>query len=328
MIQAFYSPEVPREYVETKTDLLGYLREYAARSGGKIQLNLTPTEIYSTAAREAEKRFGIEPKRVITTDAAKQSSAEIFLGVAFTSGLEEVVIPFFDRGLPVEYELTRSIQVVSRSNRKKVGILSTDAKMMGGFDQMSFGQSPEWSIVTELKKQYEVTSVSPDTPIADDFGALLVAQPSSLTQKQIDNLTAYVKKGGPALLFLDPFPVDNPQIAPEVPQVAGRRPVRRQPSPRAQGRPQAAARPGGDRLADHRDRLERVQPPSRSSPTCPPRSCSSAGAAARRTRSTRTRSRPRAFRRSSPCSPAWCGARGAAPAPSSPPCCGPATRGA
>ncbi len=95
---------------------------------------------------------------------ARQESAEIFLGVAFTSGLEEVVIPFFDRGLPVEYELTRSIRVVSRSNRKKVGILNTDAKLMGGFDMRSMGQNPEWSIVTELKKQYDVDSVSPDVP--------------------------------------------------------------------------------------------------------------------------------------------------------------------
>lgn len=219
MIQAYYSPEVPRELVETKTDLLGLLKEYQARSRGKIQLNLVPTEIYSEAAREAEKRFGIEPRRVFTADQAKQSSAEIFLGVAFTSGLEEVVIPFFDRGLPVEYELTRSIQVVSRSERRKVGILSTDARLMGGFNQQSFGQSPEWSIVTELRKQYEVESVSADAPIDDDLDVLLVAQPSSLTQPQIDNLTAYVKAGGPALLFLDPFPVDDPQIAPEVPKM-------------------------------------------------------------------------------------------------------------
>jgi ABC-2 type transport system permease protein len=218
LIQAYYSPEVPSEYVEARNDLLRYLKEYQARSGGRIQLNLIPTEIYSEAAREAEKRFGIEPRRVFSSDLARQSSSEIFLGVAFTSGLEEVVIPFFDRGLPVEYELTRSIQVVSRSARKKVGILTTDAKLMGGFDQRSFGQTPEWSIVTELKKQYEVSTVAPDAPIATDLGVLLVAQPSSLTQPQIDNLTAYVKAGGPTLLLMDPFPIDNMQIAPEVPK--------------------------------------------------------------------------------------------------------------
>ena len=82
----------------------------------------------------------------------------------------------------------------------------------------SMGQNPEWSIVTELKKQYDVSSVSPDSPIAADLDVLLVAQPSSLTQKQIDNLTEYVKKGGPTLLFLDPLPVDNPAISPEVPK--------------------------------------------------------------------------------------------------------------
>ena len=36
---------------------------------------------------------------------------------------------------------------------------------MGGFDMRSMGQNPEWSIVTELKKQYDVNSVSPDVPI-------------------------------------------------------------------------------------------------------------------------------------------------------------------
>ena len=218
LIEAYYSPEVPREYVEVKTDLLGLLKEYQARSGGRIQLNLIPTENFSTEARDAEKRFGIAPRRVFSTEQAKQSSTEIFLGVAFTSGLEEVVIPFFDQGLPVEYELTRSIQVVSRAGRKKVGILNTDAKLMGGFDQRSFGQTPEWSIVTELKKQYDVSSVAPDAAIDAELDVLLVAQPSSLPQPQIDNLTAFVKQGGATLLLMDPFPVDNPQIAPEVPK--------------------------------------------------------------------------------------------------------------
>ena len=220
LVQAFISPEVPREYVEVKSDLLGLLKEYEAKSGGKIRLNLVPTEIFSDEARQAEKRFGIEPHRVFSNDQGKQMSDEVFLGVAFTSGTEEVVIPFFDRGLPVEYELTRSIRVVSRSGRKKVGILSTDAKLMGGMDMRTFNQTPEWSIVTELKKQYDVSSVSPDTPIASELDVLLVAQPSSLSQKQIDNLTDYVRNGGATLLFLDPFPFDNPSLSPEVPKQA------------------------------------------------------------------------------------------------------------
>ena len=94
LIQAYYSPEVPREFVEAKADLLGLLKEYEASSSGKIRLNLVATELYSEQAREAEKRFGIEPRRVFTADQGKQMSAEVFLGVAFTSGVEEVVIPF------------------------------------------------------------------------------------------------------------------------------------------------------------------------------------------------------------------------------------------
>lgn len=234
-IQAYYSPEVPRDYVQTKADLIALLKEYAARGGDRVRLNLVETELYSPAARDAEKRFGIAPKRVASNEEGKQSSEDVFLGVAFSSGLEEVVIPFFDRGLPVEYELTRSMRVVSRSSRKKVGILTTDAKLTGGFDMRSMGQNPEWSIVTELKKQYDVSSVAPDSEVPTDLDVLLVAQPSSLTQKQIDNLTAYVKGGGPALLFLDPLPVENPSISPGVPRQPAGGPFGGSPPPEPKG---------------------------------------------------------------------------------------------
>ena len=171
---------------------------------------------------------------------ASRRSSEIFLGVAFTSGLEEVVIPFFDRGLPVEYELTRSIRVVSRSGRKKVGILNTDAKLMGGFDMRSLGQNPEWSIVTELKKQYEVSSVAPDAPIATDLDVLLVAQPSSLTQKQIDNLTDVRQEGGPDAPL--PRPASRWTTRRSRPRCPSSRPAARsaaapRPSPRATSGP-------------------------------------------------------------------------------------------
>lgn len=217
-IQAFYSPEVPREFVEVKTDLLNLLREIDAIGGNKIQLNLVPTELFSEQAREAESQFGIRPRQVFTSQDARYSSSEIFLGVAFTSGPQEVVVPFLDRGLPVEYELVRSIRVVSGGSRKRVGILTTDARILGGFDFQSMNQENEWQVVTELKKQYEVQSVTADESIPTDLDALVVAQPSSLSQPQIDNLTAYVKNGGPALLFMDPLPFVDPTLAPAEPR--------------------------------------------------------------------------------------------------------------
>lgn len=234
-IQAFISPEVPRDFVQTKDELIGLLKEYSARGGGRVRLNLVQPELYSDAARDAEKRFGISPRTVMSREEGKQSTDEIFLGLAFSSGLEEVVIPFFDRGLPVEYELTRSIRVVSRSSRKKVGILGTDARLMGGFDMRSMGQNPEWSIVTELKKQYDVSSVSPDSELPTDLDVLLVAQPSALTQPQIDKLTSYVKGGGPTLLLVDPLPAENPQISPEIPRQSPGGPFGGGPPPEPKG---------------------------------------------------------------------------------------------
>jgi len=218
-IQAYYSPEVPREYVAAKADLLNLLREVAAVGGDRVRLNLIETELYSEDARDAEKRFGIKPQRVWSVAEARQSAEEIFLGVAFTSGPEESVIPFLDRGLPVEYELIRSIRVVSRTQRKKVGVLSTDAKILGGLDFASMGQNTEWAVVTELKKQYEVSNVAADAEIPTDLDALIVAQPSSLSQKGIDNLTAYIQHGGAALMFLDPLPMVDPTLSPREPKM-------------------------------------------------------------------------------------------------------------
>ena len=44
------------------------------------------------------------------------------------------------------------------------------------------------------------------------------AQVSSLTQPQMGNLSAFIKGGGAALLFDDPFPAFNPRLAPGEPK--------------------------------------------------------------------------------------------------------------
>jgi ABC-2 type transport system permease protein len=213
-IQAYLSPEVPRAYLDLRNNLSAFLREFSALGRDRVFVNIIETVKYSPAAREARERYAIQPFRVPATEESASTANEIFLGLVFTCGSEEFVTPFFDRGLPVEYELMRSIRVVSRAQRKKVGVLDTQARLFGGFDFNSRAQSQDWSIVAELKKQYEVARVSPDADYPEDMQVLIAALPHTLTPPQLQRLTDYVSKGKPALLLLDPLPAFNIQLAP------------------------------------------------------------------------------------------------------------------
>lgn len=225
-IQAFISREVPRDYVQVKTTLLGLLGQYEQASHRNVTIRIVTVEPASVQADEA-KKFGIEGRKVQSERAGRVQVDEVYLGVVINCGANEVVVPFFDVGLPVEYELTRSVWTVAGEKRRTVGILETDAKPNGGFDMASFRSNPEWRIITELKKQYDIETVSPSGPIDDKkYDVLLAVMPSSLGQNEMQNFVDYVKKGRPVLIFDDPIPfTTNPQLAP------------RQPKPRAGGNP-------------------------------------------------------------------------------------------
>lgn len=211
IIDAFISSEVPEAYVQTKYNLISLLKEFDAMSAGKIKVNLHDNlEPFSEEAALAEDRFGIQPTMVRTRSRGAFKDEEVILGAAFNCGLEKVVVPFFDYGIPVEYELVRSIGTVSEGERKKIGIVRTDAQLYGGF---SFAggmprQIPRQEIVQELEKQYDVEEVDPSSPIEEDkYDVLVVVQPSSLGPQELPNLVAAVKAGVPTAIFEDPAPI-------------------------------------------------------------------------------------------------------------------------
>ncbi|MFN9719641.1 MAG: Gldg family protein, partial [Planctomycetota bacterium] len=250
-IQSFISPEVPADYVETRRQLLGLLKQYQLASGGAVEWKNKDVEPFSEAAEEA-RALGIEPMRVVDARGSRQQLVEFFLGVFIQSSGksgDELVIPQFGKGLPIEYELTRSLRTVSQSSRLKVGVLLTDAR------PMSEGEGGgEWEIIRELKKQYEVIAVNPSQKILTESGSgepvegdskegpaaegkseaeksengeekkeesskeekkqsfdvLLAIMPSSLNESQMANFVEWVKAGKPTLIFDDPAPVAVP----------------------------------------------------------------------------------------------------------------------
>ncbi|HUQ67943.1 MAG TPA: Gldg family protein [Planctomycetaceae bacterium] len=217
-IQAFVSRDVPREYVSVRTLLLGMLSQYQSQGKGRVTVRVVEVDPFSAEAEEARK-YGIESRKVQSERGGRVQVDDVFLGCVVNSGANEVVVPFFDVAIPVEYELTRSVRTVSNEKRRTIGILETDAKINGGFDMQSFRSSPEWRIVAELKKQYNVETVAAAGPIDDSkFDVLVAVLPSSLDANGMANFVDYVKKGKPTLIFDDPLPAFNPGMAPHQPK--------------------------------------------------------------------------------------------------------------
>jgi len=214
LVTAYVSSQVPAAYVQTRESLLGLLREIQSIGGGsRVSVRVVPTERFSEEEREAERNFGITARTVAPGPAdVDQRLREVFLGVAFVCGTEQVVIPFLARGLPVEYELARSIRTVSQPGRQTVGILDTQAQLFGEFNFRTSQLNRDWPVVDELRKQYDVVQVPRGLPVDAAVDVLIVAQPSTLSPGELVPVLEYIRAGRAAIVMEDPMPVFNPSL--------------------------------------------------------------------------------------------------------------------
>ncbi|MCO8122732.1 Gldg family protein [Stieleria sp. TO1_6] len=220
-IDAFISNDIPEMYARTRYELVNLLKEFqseASASGRTIEVNLHDgIDLFSEEAALAAERFGIEPVTRMVREQGSYQQKRLIMGAAFRAGLEKVVVPIFEYGIPVEYELVRSINTVARGERKRIGIVRTDAQLMGGTSMqgMQMSRTEKHPLVDELSKQYEVEEISLEAPISPGvFDALVAVQPSSLAPPQFERLLEAIKAGVPTAVFEDPLPFARRDITP------------------------------------------------------------------------------------------------------------------
>ncbi len=265
-IQAFISPGVPQDYVSTRKQLIGLLRQYDRLGGNNIDVRLVDVRPNSDETDEA-RSLGIVPRASRDTVAGKVVEQEIYMGAVITSTLDEVILPFIDGDSSIEYELTRSIATTTDKSKKlKIGILKTDAH----FNNLEVeGKIYDWSSPTtieKLDKQYDLVNVNPDelpglskpdlatpgdapdpeTASADRPDVLIVADPSSLTLTGLFGLMQWIDAGHPTLVLADPVPfywctyqaprelgIINAPAQPRISPQSGWGPVATSPEPKA-----------------------------------------------------------------------------------------------
>ncbi len=101
-VDAFISSDVPENLVSTRYDLISTLKEFKSKADYykvKLRVRINDTiEPKSDDEELAKDQFGIEPRMMLSRERGVMSEQPVMLGAAFRSGLEKVVVPFFEPG--------------------------------------------------------------------------------------------------------------------------------------------------------------------------------------------------------------------------------------
>jgi ABC-2 type transport system permease protein len=183
------------------------LEEYVAVSKGKFELEVIDPRPFSEDEVEAL-RYGL--KRFPITQ-----EENFFFGLVLQTqfGVEKA-IPFFspDRENFIEYDISYLIDTAINRQKRKIGVLSSIGVMgddVSGYMaemMMRQGQQPKgpWTIIEQLRKQYEVESVPTDVNDINDVDILMVVHPKDLPEKTLFAIDQFVLKGGRMIVFVDP----------------------------------------------------------------------------------------------------------------------------
>ena len=194
------------------------LAEYVAVSDGMVKLEVIDPRPFSVEEEQAL-RYGLQRFPITEEE-------NFFFGLVVQTqfGVEKT-IPFFspDRQNFVEYDISYLIDTAITRQKKRVGIMSSLPVMgqdvtdyMARMMQMQ-GQQPDppWTIVEQLRKKYEVTTVATDVNEINDVDILIVIHPKNLPEQTQFAIDQFVLKGGRTIVCVDPHCVaDRPQRNP------------------------------------------------------------------------------------------------------------------
>ena len=208
VIEARLSAHVPQDYVQTKLNVVSILNELKNRSKTPVFLDVREVSPNTPEAYRLERQYDVRPKKVVFDSRGQFREDSIFMTVVFRCGSRSIVIPFMNRGLSVEYELASSFRNVSAPPKKRIGVLNTEAGVLGRVDDYGREIQKPWPLVEELGKQYIVEAVDPsERLVPGKYDVLLAFQPSSLGTVEEMNFINVVRQGQPVAIFEDPRPV-------------------------------------------------------------------------------------------------------------------------
>ncbi|MBM3565883.1 MAG: ABC transporter [Alphaproteobacteria bacterium] len=179
--------------------------EYAARSGGKVKVEIVDPVPFSEA-EDGAVQAGIQG---VPIDNA--SGRQFYFGLQGKGpdGKQET-IPFFaqERERFLEYDLTRLIGALVRKQKPLIAVMGDVPLEFGPggiMAAMRGGQVRPYMLLQVLRQTFEVKVLGSDAAeIPDEAAVVVVARPKTMTPQALYAVDQFVLRRGRALVFVDP----------------------------------------------------------------------------------------------------------------------------
>ena len=189
------------------------LEEYAAKSGGKIELSVIEPEPFS----EEEDQAVASGLNGVSINAAGDRAYLGLVGVNSTD--DEAIIPFFQasREDALEYDITKLVYNLANPEKRVIGVMSG----LPLFGDPAQGIPDRWAILDVMEEFFEVRNIGQASDFIDeDVDVLMVVHPKNFTEQALFAIDQYLLRGGHAMLFVDPLAEgDNAEPDPANPYV-------------------------------------------------------------------------------------------------------------
>ncbi len=200
----FYSDKETQDLPQLRTYFIRVremLQEMAARSGGKIKLEVVDPLPFSEDEDRAT-GFGLQSVPV------SAAGDKVFFGLAGTNSTNgQASIPFLqpDKEAFLEYDVAKLIHELSVPKKPVVGLLSS-LPIAAGFDPETRQMRQPWAVDQQWAQLFEMRPIAAANlkAIDKDVDVLVLVQPKQLDDDAQFAIDQFVLRGGHLLVFVDP----------------------------------------------------------------------------------------------------------------------------
>lgn len=196
-IKAYFSEDLPSDFLRGRKQFNELLVEYAANSRGMLVYEFINPQSSEETEREVIEK-GVQPAMIDVREKDQRKQQKAYLGATIEMREETEVLPLIQPDGSMEYALSSAIRKLAVSSRPKMGYIM-------GHGEPNLNELPQ--LMKELSVTYEVEPyfiAGGTVPGPDKFQAMLWIRPTdTIPAGHFQFIDSYLAQGGRLLVAFD-----------------------------------------------------------------------------------------------------------------------------